>query len=105
MSRSIGDYPLKKSSRKLVIADPEVKHIPVSAGLSFVVLATDGLWDVVNPHDVRCRNDYTLLFMQSLHVDISFVLLMALWECDRYSRFCQSITSPRKLPLHWFKQL
>lgn len=69
VSRSIGDYPYKgfvpgtvvKDSylcwpdnhdqifeADLVISDPESKHIDIDELCEFVILASDGLWDVVS---------------------------------------------------------
>jgi hypothetical protein len=44
VSRAFGDRPLKK----YVISLPDVRHLPIEAGEEFVVLASDGLWDVVS---------------------------------------------------------
>lgn len=44
-SRALGDYPLK--DKKLVIADPDILTFDLSDhNASFLVLATDGLWDI-----------------------------------------------------------
>ena len=43
VSRAFGDRPLKK----FVISLPDVKQMSVADGEEFVVLASDGLWDVV----------------------------------------------------------
>ena len=44
-SRALGDYPLK--DRNLVIAEPDVLTFDLSKTMpKFVILATDGLWDV-----------------------------------------------------------
>lgn len=43
VSRAFGDRPLKR----YVVALPEVKHQAVAAGDETIVLASDGLWDVL----------------------------------------------------------
>mmetsp|Transcript_14229 Transcript_14229/g.42889 ORF Transcript_14229/g.42889 Transcript_14229/m.42889 type:complete len:295 (-) Transcript_14229:240-1124(-) len=44
VSRSVGD----PSAAELVIAEPALAHLSLCAGDHFLVLATDGLWDVVS---------------------------------------------------------
>ena len=53
MSRAIGDEKLKK----FVIPDPDVTSRSISADDAFVVLATDGLFDVLRNDEVAslCR--------------------------------------------------
>jgi len=48
VSRSIGDPAL----RAIVIAEPEIQTSPLSPGDDFFVLATDGLWDVMDAPSV-----------------------------------------------------
>eukprot|EP00268_Persea_americana_P033377 TRINITY_DN3304_c0_g1_i3.p1 TRINITY_DN3304_c0_g1~~TRINITY_DN3304_c0_g1_i3.p1 ORF type:complete len:108 (-),score=32.32 TRINITY_DN3304_c0_g1_i3:391-714(-) len=43
VSRAFGDKPLKQ----YVVADPEIKEEVVDSSLEFLILASDGLWDVV----------------------------------------------------------
>lgn len=45
MCRSIGDGDLKGSG---VTADPEVTEMALGPGDTFLVVASDGLWDVVS---------------------------------------------------------
>jgi len=47
VSRSIGDHNLKK----FVIADPEVTRFKVLPEDEFIIIASDGLWDVLKPED------------------------------------------------------
>lgn len=49
VSRSIGDYSLEN----IVIADPYMNQIPRSPDQDFIILATDGLWDVMK-HQEAC---------------------------------------------------
>lgn len=49
-SRSIGDYYLKP----FVITDPEVKVINRTKSDEFLILASDGLWDVIS-NDLACK--------------------------------------------------
>ncbi|CAA7058294.1 unnamed protein product [Microthlaspi erraticum] len=46
VSRSIGDADLKK--KKWVIAEPETRVLEIEEDMEFLVIASDGLWDVVN---------------------------------------------------------
>jgi len=47
LSRAIGD----RSERPHVIAEPEIISVPVKDGDQFVIVATDGLWDVMDSDD------------------------------------------------------
>jgi protein phosphatase 1L len=44
VSRAFGDRLLKK----YVVADPEIQEESITKDVEFVVLASDGLWDVVS---------------------------------------------------------
>ncbi|XP_037466515.1 probable protein phosphatase 2C 56 [Triticum dicoccoides] len=48
MSRAFGNRSLKN----YVIAEPDIQETQVSSDLEYLVLATDGLWDVVQNEDV-----------------------------------------------------
>ncbi|EEC47961.1 predicted protein [Phaeodactylum tricornutum CCAP 1055/1] len=48
LSRAIGD----RSERPAVTADPDVSILPIDEADDFLVLATDGLWDVMTSSDV-----------------------------------------------------
>lgn len=43
VSRAFGDRPLKR----YVIASPDVKHFTMATGDETIILASDGLWDVI----------------------------------------------------------
>jgi len=47
LSRAIGD----RSERPHVTAEPEIISVPVKQGDQFVIVATDGLWDVMDSDD------------------------------------------------------
>ncbi|OAY83958.1 putative protein phosphatase 2C 12, partial [Ananas comosus] len=49
MARSFGDFQLKHYG---VISIPEVSHHQISSKDQFIVLATDGVWDVLNNEEV-----------------------------------------------------
>lgn len=49
MARSLGDYRLKRHG---VVSEPEVTHRRVGAGDLFIILATDGVWDVLSNEEV-----------------------------------------------------
>jgi len=53
MSRALGDFPLKENN--IVIADPDILTFELGNDLhpSFMILATDGLWDVFD-NDEAC---------------------------------------------------
>jgi serine/threonine protein phosphatase PrpC len=52
VSRAFGDRPLKK----FVISRPDVRRVDVGDGEEFVVLASDGIWDVIS-NQARAVND------------------------------------------------
>ena len=47
LSRAIGD----RSERPHVSAEPEIISVPVREGDQFIIVATDGLWDVMDSDD------------------------------------------------------
>ena len=49
MSRTIGDFEAKKIG---VISDPDIVIKKIDSNVKFVVLGSDGLWDVVKPYDI-----------------------------------------------------
>lgn len=49
VSRSLGDRCLKP----VVISTPDVIPVPLSVHHRYLILATDGFWDLVNEHDVQ----------------------------------------------------
>ncbi|CAN6271986.1 unnamed protein product [Urochloa humidicola] len=49
MARSLGDLKLKRHG---VVPEPEVAHRRVGSGDLFIVLATDGVWDVMSNEEV-----------------------------------------------------
>ncbi|HLW72610.1 MAG TPA: PP2C family protein-serine/threonine phosphatase [Candidatus Babeliales bacterium] len=51
VSRSIGDKPLKDDAKGQIIAVPECVEIPLTADNHFLILASDGLWDVIKNED------------------------------------------------------
>jgi len=50
VTRAFGDTQLKKS--KILISEPEINEILLMPEDQFVVLATDGLWDVLSDEEV-----------------------------------------------------
>ncbi len=52
ISRAIGDKDFKAADFKLVIADPEIVTDTVSEGDEFIVLACDGLYDVMTNEQI-----------------------------------------------------
>merc|ERR1712091_500368 len=47
LSRSIGDVTLKYHPKKVVVGEPEVVQQRLADGDKFVILACDGIWDVM----------------------------------------------------------
>lgn len=47
LSRAIGD----RSERPHVTAEPDVISVPVQDDDEFIIVATDGLWDVMDSHE------------------------------------------------------
>lgn len=52
VSRSIGDKACKEQGVGQIIATPEYAHIPLTFENHFLVMATDGLWDVMGNEEV-----------------------------------------------------
>lgn len=58
VSRSVGDNNLKK----FVIADPEITRFNILPQDEFIIIASDGLWDVISPEEMieivrnTCKN-------------------------------------------------
>ena len=50
--RCLGDLPFKSDGKEVVDCMPEMRRIELQPGDSAVVLATDGLWDVLTDSDV-----------------------------------------------------
>ncbi|PUZ74737.1 hypothetical protein GQ55_1G089600 [Panicum hallii var. hallii] len=49
MARSLGDFRLKRHG---VVSEPQVAHRRVERGDLFIILATDGVWDVLSNEEV-----------------------------------------------------
>ncbi|XP_012233100.1 probable protein phosphatase 2C T23F11.1 [Linepithema humile] len=57
LSRALGDFIFKRNDRKppqeqIVTAFPEVQQFPVNEDWEFVILACDGIWDVMTSGEV-----------------------------------------------------
>jgi serine/threonine protein phosphatase PrpC len=52
VSRAFGNYNLLGESKKMIIVEPEYAKISLTEKNRFLVLATDGLWDVVSDEEV-----------------------------------------------------
>src|SRR6266404_3995837 len=48
VSRSIGDKYMKKGGKGEIIATPEYAQIPLKSDNHFLIMASDGLWDVID---------------------------------------------------------
>lgn len=51
ITRAIGDGQLKASQKDILIPDPEITFFVPTIADQFVIVATDGLWDVVSSQD------------------------------------------------------
>ncbi|XP_015181214.1 PREDICTED: probable protein phosphatase 2C T23F11.1 [Polistes dominula] len=57
LSRALGDFMFKRNSylspqKQIVTAFPEVQQFPITEDWEFVVLACDGIWDVMTSEEV-----------------------------------------------------
>eukprot|EP00762_Andalucia_godoyi_P001458 ANDGO_00276.mRNA.1 putative protein phosphatase 2C 59 len=52
VSRAFGDFEYKEAGKPVVICDPEVQEIDLNSECEFLVLACDGIWDVMSNQDV-----------------------------------------------------
>lgn len=58
LSRALGDMEYKQSRdlgphAQMVTAVPEVRHLPLEPGDEFLILACDGIWDVLSNQGVN----------------------------------------------------
>lgn len=58
VSRAFGDIPLKLPNRRVLLVDPEITSVDLSSDAAseiihnhFVIIATDGIWDVLSSKD------------------------------------------------------
>lgn len=51
ISRSIGDRPLKEMGKGQIIAIPEYTQVQLSSDNHFLIIASDGLWDVIDSQE------------------------------------------------------
>eukprot|EP01117_Protostelium_nocturnum_P009752 TRINITY_DN3486_c0_g2_i2.p1 TRINITY_DN3486_c0_g2~~TRINITY_DN3486_c0_g2_i2.p1 ORF type:complete len:305 (-),score=109.82 TRINITY_DN3486_c0_g2_i2:81-995(-) len=54
MTRALGDFEFKQTTVKqdVVLPEPFLKQIPLNGDLKFMVLASDGLWDVTTDQEL-----------------------------------------------------
>lgn len=79
VSRSIGDADFKDENSPVVIAHPEVEHTVITPGDDFLLLACDGVWDVMSNQDavefllraLGDHNDLERALKQSVHRSIT----------------------------------
>jgi protein phosphatase 1G len=93
LSRSIGDLNYKSNPglsplEQLIVATPDVRTFPRQSGDEFMVLACDGIWDVLSSQEVvefvrvRLGPRHTLrLRLQMGHVKLSTILEELLDTC------------------------
>lgn len=48
VARALGDRNLKSDNKRFVIADPEITQFRINPRDEFIIIATDGLWDVMS---------------------------------------------------------
>jgi serine/threonine protein phosphatase PrpC len=51
VSRSLGDIDFKRPTDKGVTAEPDVKRFDLNANINFIILASDGMWDVIRDQE------------------------------------------------------
>ncbi|CAG0883227.1 unnamed protein product [Cyprideis torosa] len=56
LSRAFGDFAYKKNmersaEQQMLTAVPDIQELPLSRSLEFLILACDGIWDVISSHD------------------------------------------------------
>jgi len=51
VSRSLGDIDFKRPTDKGVTAEPDVNRFDLDTNINFVILASDGMWDVIRDHE------------------------------------------------------
>ena len=73
MSRSLGDAIAHKFG---VSAEPEIIQHTVTSSDEFLILATDGVWDVLS-NDEACRIVFSVMTHDALSNDISWPQLAA----------------------------
>lgn len=49
MTRTLGDLQAKKIG---LISEPEIQHIELQRGDKFIVIGSDGIWDVMSSAEV-----------------------------------------------------
>lgn len=69
IARALGDKNLKDSPTKSIIPDPEVTSFSVTADDEFIVIATDGLWDVMSSQVSRS-------IQYTIRISLVFLLLL-----------------------------
>lgn len=76
MSRALGDYPLK--DKNLVIANPDILTFNISdLQPPFMILATDGLWDVFSNQEAV---DYISERLHEPHYGAKSLVLQAYYR-------------------------
>jgi len=51
VSRAIGDFDYKREDRHVVSAKPDIEQFRIQSHTDFIILACDGLWDVMSSED------------------------------------------------------
>jgi len=51
VSRALGDFEYKTDGKHLVTATPDVKSFTLNSNSDFVIVACDGLWDVMSSEE------------------------------------------------------
>merc|ERR1711934_465944 len=113
VSRAIGDID-KNTGEKLVglTADPEVTVCDIGPGLEFIILATDGIWDVLKPEQAISvtRNEITKhgdpeqtsekLGMEALtkHTEDNLCVVMISFFSEEHLRRIQEQDKEKKKP-------
>lgn len=83
VSRALGDFEYKKESQlpareQQVSGEPDIKFVERAAGDEFVILACDGIWDVMSSEDA---NNFVRTLMSEGEKDLSLICEEMLDEC------------------------
>lgn len=75
MTRTLGDLQAKKIG---LISEPEIQHIELQRGDKFIVIGSDGIWDVMQSAEVcgfvaQYYQNYINIFFQKNNVLTNFI--------------------------------
>lgn len=89
LSRALGDMEYKQSkhlppAEQIVTAYPDVRQLQLGSNVEFMILACDGIWDVLSNQQVGQSTPAAAVTVQSCpHIHI--------WQSSRAHGFCGRI--------------